>query len=73
MTKMIFLTGASSVGKTSTLDYLKRTLEPDAFAFYAFDSIQIPSLEEMTARYGSPGDWQKAKTFEWIERLIKSK
>ncbi len=65
---IIFITGASGVGKTTLIEYMKENNEDSRYAFYHFDSIGIPSGEEM-AKYDN---WQKQTTFEWIERLIES-
>ena len=66
-----FITGASGVGKTTLVDQLKKRYKNKPWSFIHFDSIGIPSLEEMKMSFGSPTAWQKAKTFEWISRLIQ--
>src|SRR5215204_1159973 len=65
-----FITGASGVGKTTLVDQLKKKYENKPWTFLHFDTIGIPSMEEMIREFGSPSAWQEAKTNEWIERLI---
>lgn len=70
MAEIIVITGASGVGKTTLVNNLKERLKHTAIQFYHFDSIGIPSFEEMVAEYGSTEKWQEEKTEEWIEKLI---
>ncbi|MGC3944672.1 MAG: hypothetical protein QM762_09145 [Chryseolinea sp.] len=65
-----FLTGASGVGKTTLVNFLEKKCIEKPWVFFHFDSIGIPSVSKMNEEYGSPSEWQKAKTFEWIDRLI---
>lgn len=64
---IFFLTGASGVGKTSLVAYLKENDSQQRFTYLHFDSIGIPNSEEM----GDPHAWQKRVTHEWIEKLIE--
>jgi dephospho-CoA kinase len=64
--KLFFLIGASGSGKTTaTKELEKKGLE--SFAILYFDSIGVPSIEEMEAKYGTPEEWQKVKTIEWVQ------
>ena len=65
-----FITGASGVGKTTLVEQLEKEYRSKPWSFIHFDAIGIPSLKEMEREFGSPSAWQKAKTFEWIDRLI---
>jgi dephospho-CoA kinase len=68
MKKLIFVTGASGAGKTATL----KTLESEKMSgviFCYFDSIGVPSDEEMIARFGSGEEWQRQSTIEWVRRI----
>jgi adenylate kinase family enzyme len=65
-----FITGASGVGKTTLVANLKKKYSEREWDFFHFDSITIPSLEEMEAEYGSGSEWQKAMTYKWIDRLV---
>lgn len=55
----IVVTGASGVGKTTLVRAIEeRGLE--GVRCYYFDSIGVPSSEEMVARFGSGEGWQEA-------------
>ena len=68
---IVFITGASGVGKTTLLDNLKEKYshKPD-WEFLKFDSIGVPPDEEMVREYGSGENWQREKTFEWIQKMV---
>lgn len=68
---IIVLTGASGVGKSSLVNDLKLALNPEDFRFFHFDAIGVPTFEEMVEEFGSTENWQKLKTFEWMERLVQ--
>ena len=40
------------------------------WGFLHFDSIGVPSVEEMIKEYDSPSGWQEAMTYKWIDALI---
>jgi dephospho-CoA kinase len=70
---LVILTGASGVGKTT----LARAVQQanDAYEVFFFDSIGVPSAEEMAtfgAGHQPGGTWQRAMTLQWIERLAPS-
>jgi GTPase SAR1 family protein len=69
--RILALTGASGVGKTTLLRVLAQHGLPD-LACYHFDTIGVPSPEEMTAKFGSPDGWQVRMTHAWIDRLAES-
>ena len=66
-----FITGASGVGKTTLVEGLKKKYENMPWAFLHFDSIGVPSIEEMKKEFGSPARWQEVKTNEWIDRIVR--
>ena len=69
--QIIWLTGASGVGKTTLLLNLKEKYSNNGdWEFLKFDSIGVPSNEEMVKEYGSGEGWQKVKTLEWIEKMV---
>jgi len=71
MKDIIWLTGASGVGKTTLLYNLKEKYSNKGNCeFLEFDSIGIPSKEKMIKEYDSGENWQRAKTYEWIEKMI---
>ena len=67
---LVVLTGASGSGKTALAHAVQKT--HPACAVFFFDSIGVPSAEAMLA-YGTGhqpgGAWQRAMTFQWIERI----
>src|SRR5690349_18708985 len=65
-----FITGASGAGKTTLVAQLKEKYGHMPWSFFHFDSIGVPSLEEMTKEFGSPTGWQKAKAYEWIDKSV---
>ena len=68
--KIIWLTGASGVGKTTLLQNLKEKYSGNStWEFLKFDSIGVPANEDMVREYGSGENWQKVKTHEWIDKM----
>lgn len=66
-----FLTGASGTGKTTLVSNLKKKYgKRKDWEFLHFDSIGVPSLEDMKKDYGSPENWQKEMTYQWVDRLV---
>ena len=70
--KIIFISGASGVGKTTLLQLLQKkyTNKPD-WIFLNFDSIGVPTEKEMIKNYRSGENWQKIKTKEWINKMLE--
>lgn len=69
---IFFVTGASGVGKTTLINQLEIKYYDKKWAFLHFDKIGVPPLEEMIRDFGSGAKWQEAKTYEWIEKLIRT-
>lgn len=70
--KIIFFFGASGAGKSTLVDGLIKELSDSIQVEGShFDSIGVPSFENMIQEYGSGKEWQRQKTHEWIERLVK--
>ena len=68
---IIWLTGASGVGKTTLLANLQsKNSNRGTWEFLKFDSIGVPSTEDMVKEYGSGENWQRAKTYEWIGKMV---
>jgi dephospho-CoA kinase len=68
---IIFLTGALGVGKTTLLHALENELSSFSIIYLHFDSIGVPSKEDMIKTYGSGSEWQKAMTKRWVEKLTR--
>ena len=68
---IFFITGASGVGKSTLTSHLKLYFSnrPD-ITIFGFDTIGIPSIEEMKLAYGSPQEWQRAATKQWVTRIL---
>jgi GrpB-like predicted nucleotidyltransferase (UPF0157 family)/adenylate kinase family enzyme len=66
--KILFIIGASGSGKTTLLKKIEKKL-PDNIQLIHFDSIEVPSFEQMREEYGSLEKWQEVKTYEWVETL----
>ena len=64
---MLVVTGASGAGKTTLVRAIE-TLRPGVHCYY-FDSIGVPSVEQMTLQFGGPEAWQRVMTAQWIHRL----
>jgi adenylate kinase family enzyme len=63
-----FVIGASGSGKTSAVRELEKAGRTDLKTFL-FDTIGVPSEQEMIERWGSGGGWQRAMTVEWVKRM----
>lgn len=71
MKNIFFVTWASWVWKTSLISSLKEKYKGrETWTFLHFDSIGIPTPEEMIEKFGSWENFQKEKTYEWIEKMV---
>lgn len=68
MNQIIFLTGASGVGKTSIVRNIALFDKP--FTCLHFDSVEIPTIEIMNANFGGTENWQKRMTEDWVRSLV---
>jgi len=68
--KIIFITGVSGAGKTAIVSQLEDDMKSNEVEFLYFDSVGIPSEEEMIQGYGSSEAWQEHITFEWIKHIL---
>jgi dephospho-CoA kinase len=62
------LTGASGAGKTTIARGVEERRMPNCQVCY-FDSIGVPSAEQMRVEYGREGEWQRRTTLQWIKRI----
>ena len=67
---IIVVVGASGAGKTTLVNALA-TSNPPRVECHGFDSIGVPSPEEMVAKHGSGEAWQAWALAQWIERLSR--
>ncbi|MGH7617308.1 MAG: hypothetical protein ACREPM_08785 [Gemmatimonadaceae bacterium] len=65
---ILVVTGASGVGKTTAVRALEARDLPGVRCFY-FDSIGVPSLEEMCRDHGGGEQWQAWATQRWLLEL----
>ncbi|PCK81531.1 hypothetical protein CPT34_08340 [Rhizobium sophoriradicis] len=66
----VILIGASGSGKTTIARAIAER-SPDNTDVLFFDTIGVPSAEEMIREYGSGEAWQFAKTVEWMKRIAE--
>jgi guanylate kinase len=67
-----FVTGASGVGKSTLAGHLKSKYgERKDVTILGFDSIGIPSVEEMTEKFGSPTEFQRIATKQWVDKILR--
>jgi energy-coupling factor transporter ATP-binding protein EcfA2 len=65
---LVVLIGASGSGKT-TIARAVASRCGEAAAVFHFDSIGVPSVEDMIRQHGTGEAWQRAKTIEWMRKL----
>lgn len=65
---IIVVTGASGSGKTAAVHALDARALPGVRCYY-FDSIGVPSSEEMERDFGGGEQWQAITTQKWLEWL----
>ncbi len=68
MNKIFFVIGASGAGKTTTVRNVEKT-NPKDFQYCYFDSVGVPSNEEMIQKFGSGENWQKETAKYWVKKI----
>jgi hypothetical protein len=72
MSPFVVLTGASGTGKTTIAGSVEK-LGLTNCEVHFFDSIGVPSVEQMRKEYGPGyepgGTWQRAMTLRWMRRI----
>jgi hypothetical protein len=66
---ILVVTGASGVGKTSSVSALEARAHSGTACFY-FDSIGVPTPEIIERDFGTGERWQADATNRWIARLV---
>ena len=68
--RVVFLVGASGVGKTAVAQALEER-PPWKENTHYFDTIGIPSAEEMESEFGGGEPWQLWATRQWVSRVAE--
>lgn len=68
---VLVVLGASGAGKTTLVGRLAALALPGV-GCYHFDTIGVPSAEEMAARFGEGESWQAWALDEWVARLTRN-
>lgn len=68
MNKLFFITGASGSGKTTTIKNIQED-RTENLDFFFFDSIGVPTPEEMKNKFGSGEEWQRITTHNWVKKI----
>ncbi len=64
----VILTGASGSGKTTIAREFSNRYSSIAEVCF-FDSIGVPTPDEMVRKFGSGEQWQRAKTMDWLREI----
>jgi AAA domain len=65
---VLVVTGASGVGKTAAVRALEARDVAGVRCYY-FDSIGVPSIDDMWRDFGGPERWQALTTGRWVNRF----
>jgi hypothetical protein len=65
---ILVVTGASGSGKTAAVRALDARALPGVRCYY-FDTVGVPSREEMDRDFGGGEEWQSFTTRYWLDRL----
>jgi dephospho-CoA kinase len=68
MNKLYFITGASGAGKTTAIKNIELD-KSDTVEFFFFDSVGVPSSEEMIEKFGNGEEWQRVTTHNWVKKI----
>jgi hypothetical protein len=63
---LLCITGAGA-GKTHAIESLRTRIAHEHLPTLAFDSLGVPSPEQMIAGWESGRGWQKAMTWHWVQ------
>jgi broad-specificity NMP kinase len=65
MNNVFFVIGANGVGKTTTVNFLKKTVSMSDFSVYDFDERGVPDNADK--------EWRKSETEYWLNLGIENK
>jgi hypothetical protein len=68
---ILVVCGVSGAGKTTLVQRLDALALPGVTCHH-FDTIGVPSVDEMNARFGGGAAWQAWALDQWIARLTRS-
>jgi len=68
---LLFISGASGAGKTAVVEHLQVSSSQRHLALLNFDSMGIPTNEEMIAQAGSLERWAEKATHAWMEKIAR--
>ena len=68
---LLVLTGASGAGKTTIVERLA-ALGLEGVGCYHFDSIGVPTAEEMETRFAGGDSWQAWALDQWVDRIARN-
>jgi thymidylate kinase len=63
---LLCVTGASGAGKTAALAAIREQIDARLLPLLHFDSLGVPTDEEMTRCWDAPRGWQKMMTYHWV-------
>ena len=63
---LLSITGASGAGKTTVLATIRERIDWKLLPTIAFDSLGVPSDDEMSRCWDAPRGWQKMMTYHWV-------
>jgi thymidylate kinase len=63
---LLAVTGAAGAGKTTVLEELRRHVDTRLLPAIAFDSLGVPTEDEMERCWETPRGWQKMMTYHWV-------
>jgi len=66
---ILFITGASGAGKTYLVEKMEKVISHKKLGYFKFDTIGVPSFEEMERDFGSGEKWQESATHRWVKRF----
>ena len=63
---LLCITGASGAGKTTAIAAIRERIDARLLPLIEFDSLGVPTDDEMTRCWESGRGWQKMMTYHWV-------